>query len=182
MLFAQPKYKCLTGLRKERQTAKQMIFLCGQWRACTPIDKHKKTTEAKCLLSFTFLQWGSNGEAEARIPLKINIMLFAQPKYKCLTGLRKERQAAKQMIFCVGNGGLARQLTNIKNQPKLFASAVVQKKTTTTNDCRLSRDPAGARTRDPNIKSVVLYLLSYRINARQNDVLKSRPRFLVVQM
>ena len=30
------------------------------------------------------------------------------------------------------------------------------------------RDPAGARTRDPNIKSVVLYLLSYRINAHQN--------------
>ena len=29
------------------------------------------------------------------------------------------------------------------------------------------RDPAGARTRDPNIKSVVLYRLSYRINARQ---------------
>ena len=32
------------------------------------------------------------------------------------------------------------------------------------------RDPAGARTRDPNIKSVVLYLLSYRINAHQNVV------------
>ena len=29
------------------------------------------------------------------------------------------------------------------------------------------RDPAGARTRDPNIKSVVLYRLSYRINACQ---------------
>ena len=29
------------------------------------------------------------------------------------------------------------------------------------------RDPAGARTRDPNIKSVVLYRLSYRINAFQ---------------
>ncbi len=25
------------------------------------------------------------------------------------------------------------------------------------------RDPAGARTQDPNIKSVVLYLLSYRV-------------------
>ena len=25
-------------------------------------------------------------------------------------------------------------------------------------------DPAGARTQDPNIKSVVLYLLSYRVN------------------
>ncbi len=31
----------------------------------------------------------------------------------------------------------------------------------------LFRDPAGARTRDPNIKSVVLYRLSYRINACQ---------------
>ena len=27
-------------------------------------------------------------------------------------------------------------------------------------------DPAGARTQDPNIKSVVLYLLSYEINAK----------------
>ncbi len=27
----------------------------------------------------------------------------------------------------------------------------------------LFRDPAGARTQDPNIKSVVLYQLSYRI-------------------
>ncbi len=44
------------------------------------------------------------------------------------------------------------------------------------------RDPAGARTRDPNIKSVVLYLLSYRINARQNAALKREPSFLVVQM
>ena len=26
-------------------------------------------------------------------------------------------------------------------------------------------DPAGARTQDPNIKSVVLYLLSYRVIA-----------------
>ena len=32
------------------------------------------------------------------------------------------------------------------------------------------RDPAGARTRDPNIKSVVLYRLSYRINARQDEI------------
>ena len=30
----------------------------------------------------------------------------------------------------------------------------------------LFRDPAGARTQDPNIKSVVLYLLSYEINAK----------------
>ncbi len=109
-------------------------------------------------------------------------MLFAQPKYKCLTELRTERQAAKQMIFCVGNGELARQLTNIKKTTEAFCFGCRSKKTTISKDCRLFRDPAGARTRDPNIKSVVLYLLSYRINARQNDVLKSRPRFLVVQM
>ncbi len=30
----------------------------------------------------------------------------------------------------------------------------------------LSGDPAGARTQDPNIKSVVLYLLSYEISGR----------------
>ena len=30
----------------------------------------------------------------------------------------------------------------------------------------LKSDPAGARTQDPNIKSVVLYLLSYEINAK----------------
>ena len=29
------------------------------------------------------------------------------------------------------------------------------------NDCPFLRESAGARTRDPNIKSVVLYLLSY---------------------
>ena len=29
------------------------------------------------------------------------------------------------------------------------------------------REPAGARTQDPNIKSVVLYLLSYGFNTRQ---------------
>ena len=45
--------------------------------------------------------------------------------------------------------------------------------------CRYKfRDPAGARTRDPNIKSVVLYRLSYRINARQMGILP----ILVVQM
>ena len=40
------------------------------------------------------------------------------------------------------------------------------------------RDPAGARTRDPNIKSVVLYRLSYRINAHQMRY----SSILVVQM
>jgi hypothetical protein len=34
-------------------------------------------------------------------------------------------------------------------------------------------DPAGARTQDPNIKSVVLYRLSYRIFQPLTDVLPS---------
>ena len=33
-----------------------------------------------------------------------------------------------------------------------------------SNNSPLSRESAGARTRDPNIKSVVLYLLSYGFN------------------
>ncbi len=41
----------------------------------------------------------------------------------------------------------------------------------------LKGDPAGARTQDPNIKSVVLYLLSYEINAKLSD-----ESALVVQM
>ena len=55
---------------------------------------------------------------------------------------------------------------------------IKNKKTATISDCRFFRDPAGARTRDPNIKSVVLYRLSYRINACQNE----SPSILVVQM
>ena len=38
-------------------------------------------------------------------------------------------------------------------------------------------DPAGARTQDPNIKSVVLYQLSYEINANRETAVP----FLVVQ-
>ena len=40
------------------------------------------------------------------------------------------------------------------------------------------RDPAGARTQDPNIKSVVLYQLSYGIS----DTKRGGVPFLVVQM
>ena len=32
------------------------------------------------------------------------------------------------------------------------------------------RDPAGARTQDPNIKSVVLYQLSYGISVCQSEI------------
>ena len=39
-------------------------------------------------------------------------------------------------------------------------------------------DPAGARTQDPNIKSVVLYLLSYEISGTKS----SDESVLVVQM
>ena len=40
------------------------------------------------------------------------------------------------------------------------------------------REPAGARTQDPNIKSVVLYLLSYGFSVRQSE----QGSFRVVQM
>ena len=36
-------------------------------------------------------------------------------------------------------------------------------------DLPFSGDPAGARTQDPNIKSVVLYQLSYGISVCQNE-------------
>ncbi len=42
----------------------------------------------------------------------------------------------------------------------------------------LEGDPAGARTQDPNIKSVVLYLLSYEISGTKS----SDESVLVVQM
>ncbi len=42
----------------------------------------------------------------------------------------------------------------------------------------LKGDPAGARTQDPNIKSVVLYLLSYEISGTKS----SDESVLVVQM
>ena len=44
-------------------------------------------------------------------------------------------------------------------------------KTKKTNKCSLvlSSESAGARTRDPNIKSVVLYLLSYGFIVCQSD-------------
>ena len=67
------------GIMKGTTDCEADDFLCGQWRACTPIVKHKKTTEAKRLLSVTFLQWGSNGEAEARIPLKIILCYSRNP-------------------------------------------------------------------------------------------------------
>ncbi|MBR3702397.1 MAG: hypothetical protein IKM12_02465, partial [Alistipes sp.] len=35
------------GIAKGTTDCKADDFLCGQWRACTPIVKHKKTTEAK---------------------------------------------------------------------------------------------------------------------------------------
>ena len=39
--------KCLTGLWRTTSLHRR-VFLCWQWRACTHIDEHKKTTEAKC--------------------------------------------------------------------------------------------------------------------------------------
>ena len=88
-------------------------------------------------------------------------MLFAQPKYKCLTGLRKERQTAKQMIFCVGNGELARQLTNIKKQPKQNASAVVQKKRQPLMIVAFSVIPPGLEPGTPTLKVLEIPAAQY---------------------
>jgi hypothetical protein len=38
------------------------------------------------------------------------------------------------------------------------------------NKAAVLRDPAGARTQDPNIKSVVLYQLSYGISVCQSEI------------
>ena len=56
--------------------------------------------------------------------------------------------ASRSALYCERDGPLARQAGNAKT----LACAKV-----------FSSDPAGARTQDPNIKSVVLYQLSYRI-------------------
>ena len=56
-------------------------------------------------------------------------------------------------------------------------AACSHEKTAALNKAAVLRDPAGARTQDPNIKSVVLYQLSYGI-IRANPELS----VLVVQM
>ncbi len=43
-------------------------------------------------------------------------------------------------------------------------------KTAALNKAAVLRDPAGARTQDPNIKSVVLYQLSYGISVCQSEI------------
>lgn len=43
-------------------------------------------------------------------------------------------------------------------------------KTAALNKATVLRDPAGARTQDPNIKSVVLYQLSYGISVCQSEI------------
>ena len=46
------------------------------------------------------------------------------------------------------------------------------KKSRQSIDCQLfSGEPAGARTQDPNIKSVVLYLLSYGFSRAKRELL-----------
>ena len=47
-------------------------------------------------------------------------------------------------------------------------AACSHEKTTALFKAAVLRDPAGARTQDPNIKSVVLYQLSYGISVCQN--------------
>ena len=47
-------------------------------------------------------------------------------------------------------------------------AACSHEKTAALFKAAVLRDPAGARTQDPNIKSVVLYQLSYGISVCQN--------------
>ncbi len=49
-------------------------------------------------------------------------------------------------------------------------AACSHEKTTALNKAAVLRDPAGARTQDPNIKSVVLYQLSYGISVCQSEI------------
>ena len=48
-------------------------------------------------------------------------------------------------------------------------AACSHEKTAALFKAAVLRDPAGARTQDPNIKSVVLYQLSYGISVCQNE-------------
>lgn len=57
-------------------------------------------------------------------------------------------------------------------------AACSHEKTAALNKAAVLRDPAGARTQDPNIKSVVLYQLSYGISDSKWKLLS----VLVVQM
>ena len=49
-------------------------------------------------------------------------------------------------------------------------AACSHEKTTALVKAAVLRDPAGARTQDPNIKSVVLYQLSYGISVCQSEI------------
>lgn len=49
-------------------------------------------------------------------------------------------------------------------------AACSHEKTTALFKATVLRDPAGARTQDPNIKSVVLYQLSYGISVCQSEI------------
>ena len=49
-------------------------------------------------------------------------------------------------------------------------AACSHEKTAALFQAAVLRDPAGARTQDPNIKSVVLYQLSYGISVCQSEI------------
>ena len=49
-------------------------------------------------------------------------------------------------------------------------AACSHEKTAALFKAAVLRDPAGARTQDPNIKSVVLYQLSYGISMCQSEI------------
>ena len=50
------------------------------------------------------------------------------------------------------------------------SAACSHEKTAALFKAAVLRDPAGARTQDPNIKSVVLYQLSYGISVCQSEI------------
>ncbi len=49
-------------------------------------------------------------------------------------------------------------------------AACSHEKTAALFKAAVLRDPAGARTQDPNIKSVVLYQLSYGLSVCQSEI------------
>ncbi|MBQ3535985.1 MAG: hypothetical protein IJA57_04445 [Alistipes sp.] len=72
--------------------------------ACAQKYGHKKTLgDTKRFLQIRGGRWGSNGEAEARIPLKINIFLSSQPTKQHSS--YKQKQSAEGAVFGGGAFG-----------------------------------------------------------------------------
>ena len=153
MLFAQPKYKCLTELRTERQAAKQMIFLCGQWRTCTTIGKHKKNDRSKLLVVVHSLAMGLERRSRSANTFENKYYVIRATQIQMPDGITDGTTSCEaDDFFCVGNGELARRLTNIKKQPKQIASAVVQKKRQSQKIAAFSVIPPGLEPGTPTLK------------------------------